>query len=192
MGRFKRFFQKKNRNVANISLFIIFAVLLIQSAILIFLKGAGSVSLDQLDTVFRTTMSSIFGFFMSSSAIKKSEKMQSNITDEPRKIGFSANATATQPQASLASEYGEPLVPSDVVQNVGASQNSAPQPKIQYNLQVIILTSVCLFCLLIMITVRYFSGIVAEGNNTIITLSLYRDFISGSVGAIIGLARSGD
>ncbi len=58
-------------------------------------------------------------------------------------------------------------------------------------MQVLIVSSVCIFCLIVLIIIRDFGANFSFDNSDIATLSLFRDFISGGVGALIGLSRDG-
>ncbi|MFI3141241.1 MAG: hypothetical protein R3Y27_02910 [Clostridia bacterium] len=58
-------------------------------------------------------------------------------------------------------------------------------------MQVLIVSSVCIFCLFVLIIIRDFGDNFIFDSSDIATLSLFRDFISGGVGALIGLSREG-
>ncbi len=191
MGRYKRVIKHKKRNMAMLSLFLIFIILLVQSALLMFVGGASSPELAQLDTVFRTTLSSIFGFFMSSTAIGMVDSNSETQSEPIKTIGFASQPSQDAPTAKGATDNDAKSQASEGdIGEVNTSSSPKVTARFVNNWQIIVLTSVCLFCLIAMIAVRYFSFLITDGDNAMVTLSLYRDFISGSVGAITGLARS--
>lgn len=57
-------------------------------------------------------------------------------------------------------------------------------------LQVLIVSSVCIYCLMILVVIRDFGNYFEFNSSDVATLTLFRDFISGGVGALIGLSRS--
>ncbi len=192
MIRFFNLAKWKNKNYATISLIIIFAILLIQTAVLMFMPNSNSTELTQLDTVFRTTLSSIFGFFMSSSALSEGKKEKFENVQQQNKIGFT---DSTVPEGGILKNSTEEMIeaPSDGISELvgGVALPVAVQKEVvkNHNLQILLLMFTCLFCLIAMMAVRFFSHLVGGGSYVVVTLSLYRDFISGSIGAIIGLAR---
>ncbi len=185
----------KIRNVAFLSLAIIFSVLLIQTSLLLFIDAHSSEGLEQMDVVFRTTLSSLFGFFISSAYTgKKSEGKGGDDLKTPKQIGFIAeDANSKIPQMSWASENEKT---SNSVKLENATEKvkkiKTEQKRVQGNGVIIVLSAVCLFCITMMIAVRNFSHLSADATYTLVTLSLYRDFISSSIGAIIGMARGAD
>lgn len=76
--------------------------------------------------------------------------------------------------------------PKQVTENTGIKDKNSPKLK----LQVLIVASVCVYCLLVLVVIRDFGEYFEFDSSDIATLTLFRDFISGGVGALIGLSRS--
>ncbi len=198
--KFNLLAKLKNKNLAFLSLTVIFGVLLLQTAILMFAKTDVSDGLSQMDIVFRTTLSSLFGFFMSSAAMGESSTNEQDSVnknsfkkDVPKKIGFVGDDKNSNEPKFMADESKgtENKVVADKNSSIFPPENTLESKRVFGNLRIIILSVVCIFCLTVMLFVRNFSHLVAEGNYVLLTMSLYRDIISSSTGAIIGLARGG-
>ncbi len=183
MKKFNLISRIKSKNLAFLSLIFIFMLLLIQSAILLFVGSSSSEGLSQMDIIFRTTLSSLFGFFISSTYVEKTKKDEKN--NEKISIGFTQSAEEKNSLAMKNEENGNKVKQEESSGEINFLENK----RVYNNLQVVFLSVVCLFCLIIMMVVRNFSHMIADETYALVTLSMYRDFISSSVGAIIGLSR---
>lgn len=177
----------ETKNLPYISLIVIMAVLLIQSAISLFAEPAVNTEIEQLDIIFRTALSSIFGYIMSMAVNDKvngatTETITSTAT---RSIGF----TATD---DIGARYADELQVSENEIELGeASVKTVNEgDKVSKNTHIFIITAICVFCLVMTILARNFSTSLAASSSTSSTLAQYRDFISGSIGALIGLSRA--
>ncbi len=185
-----------SKNVAFASIIVIFMILLLQSALSLFF-GASSEGMEQIDIVFRTSLSSIFGYLMSVISVNSSANKKNNIVatmEKPKTIGFTAENTnnSDNPNASFiwANENSEPTINQAKIQEVTTQTTNIQTPKkVMVNYQIAILAAVCIFCLFIMLIVRNFSEFIIPDTSTAVTLSVYRDFVSASIGALIGLAK---
>ncbi len=187
------------KNVAFLGIVIIFFVLLAQSAFALFVE-AQSQNVDQIDIVFRTAISSIFGYVMStvstSEFVLKSRKKNLSIPTQPTKtIGFKSgedknsdnNIVSSVISSGEANSSAQDVILPTVPESV---EYDASRRKFFVNLQIIILTLVCIFCLAILVIVRNFSNFIVASSSNIVTISMYRDIVSGSIGALIGLSRA--
>ncbi len=161
-----------SRNLAHIALVVFLGILLIQSAVGLFLPA--NASMDGIDIVLRSTLSSIFGYLMSNIGLQTQTTSKEEST--PRTIGFTA-----QEEPSLQGEEG------------GSPPAVLPAPRrtVVSNLQMqtIIIAALGFFCLGVLIALYYFGGHLEATSGAIATVAQYRDIISGTVGALIGLAR---
>ncbi len=193
MRKKRNFLSKINsKNLAFISLIVIFGILLLQTAISLFIEVEIE-AITQIDIVFRTALSSIFGYFMSmvsvsEFAIKNKRKTYTKSNNKPKSIGFSSEKS-DNPQSFLTLEEEKAK---DLSSEISPSieEKQPVQRKFTVNVQIIVLACVCLFCLIVMLIVRNFSHMIAPHSSNTVTISLFRDFISGSIGALIGLSRS--
>lgn len=167
-----------SRNIAHIALVIFLAVLLLQSAFGLFFPGAES--LDSIDIVLRSALSSIFGYLMSSVGQQSATESKSETSTTPRTIGFSANEDSTLSQLESAPSASSAPAPASK-----SSQRTAENPQFQ----TVIIACLGFFCLVILIALRYFGGNLPTTTGAIATVAQYRDIIAGSIGALIGLAR---
>ncbi len=186
--------KSNSKNIAFFGLIVIFCILLIQSTLSLFTELKIE-ELAQIDVVFRTSISSIFGYMMSmvsTSDFVLKPKVKTQPTAPPA-IGFS-------PQESTKSDASPKAVTRSAPPP--AAPASAPLPistapmldlekkNFAVNVQIIVLTAVCIFCLLVLLIVRNFSMMIVPNDSNSTTLAMFRDIISGSVGALIGLSRS--
>ncbi len=172
-----------SRNLAHISLVIFLAVLLIQSALSLFVPQRAD--MDSVDIVLRTAISSIFGYLMSSIGQKSTATDTKKTEDNsPRTIGFSGESDTT----SLLSGAGT-SVPnsSQSSQPIQSSTKSWSSDNLQF--QTIIIACLGFFCLSVLIFLHYYTGEISATTGVIATIAQFRDIISGSIGALIGLAR---
>ncbi len=171
----RRFFAKlRTQNLAYLSLGFVFILLFLQSSGLVFWQRPFNDDLNQIDIVFRTTLSSIFGFFVSTT--------------------LSDTKQSPPPQAGLKESTKESIKENTNLQSNGdappsINQGEHYQKKIFNNFRVFILAFVIIFCLITMMIVRNIDAVTASGEYVSSTMMLYRDFISGSIGALIGMAR---
>ncbi len=182
--------RTSNKNIAHIGLIVILGVLLVQSAISLFFDS-GSTQLTQIDTVFRTAISSIFGFIMSRFVPSQNSQRKTINEDSNRKIGFVKKAD--KKESTIVSEGEKPAEKAESSIATTPERNlplSTEESEGNHSkIQVISIISACVFCLVVMIIVRNFSQYVIGNSSTTITIAMYRDIISGSIGALIGLTK---
>ncbi len=187
-----------------ICLSIIMGILLFQSGFSLFWKIPEGVNIESIDVILRTSLSSLFGLFISlmSSASQRIKK-QKVITKKTPKIGFTSNnqTEKTKPVLQnsqvqyyvLQNEQGEViatemvnLLDENVAQN---QQNIKQEPRISINFQILVVSGICIYCLVMIIFTRNFTHFIAGGASAGSTIAQYRDFLSGGIGALIGLSR---
>ena len=166
------------------SLLLFMLILLIQSAVNLFLPVSGSSITGDIDIVVRTSAAAIFGYFLSANFIAHDE----------------ASEQATQPaQAHILKAGTGPVQDSAPRAQIGFSATEAasdsaappvqvPQPSIRC-LQVRAATFIGLFCLIALLLLRNLTqlGIVTPNSDSVTgTIVQFRDFISGCVGFLIG------
>lgn len=166
------------------SLLLFMLILLIQSAVNLFLPASDSSITGDIDIVVRTSAAAIFGYFLSANFIGHDE----------------ASEQATQPaQAHILKAGTGPVQDSTPRAQIGFSSTEAaldsavppvqvPQPSIRC-LQVRAATFIGLFCLIALLLLRNLTqlGIVTPNSDSVTgTIVQFRDFISGCVGFLIG------
>lgn len=178
----------KNRNIAFIGLAIIFVVLLLQSCFSMFVETSQSESITQMDIIFRTSLSSIFGFLMSNFATSSGSDKTSTIQTETPTIGFSSADTSQSLSLSSVRNADDISATTDI--SVGTTTTPVAKAASPYKMQILILIGISLFCIISLIVVRNFSYLLVNDSSTSVTIALYRDFTSGTIGALIGLSRN--
>ncbi len=179
-----------SKNVAFTCIISIFSILLLQSTLSLFV-GMLYEELSQIDIVFRTSISSIFGYLMSmvSTGDFVIKSKHNIITTTQPIIGFKADGKSD----IITSQAEKEEVKAQIIPNPIKEQLVDSKKKtLAVNVQIIVLTIVCVFCLAVMLVVRNFSELIVINASNNVTISLFRDIISGSVGALIGLSRSND
>ncbi len=190
-----------SKNIAFIGLIIIFFVLLLQSALSLFFELPFE-ELSQIDIIFRTSIISIFGYIMSMVSSKslsvgeKKTKTKKNSTTQPKLIGFTKkedkeNLTMLYNKSDMG-ENDNFISGDNLLIDKSSEVNEALPENFRANAQIIVLTIACIFCLTIMLIARNFSYLIAANSTNSATFSLFRDIISGSIGALIGLSKNGN
>lgn len=170
-------------------LMLLMAVLLVQSAYVIFFPAADSgATAGNIDIVVRTSAAAIFGYFLSAS--------------------FAAQKTAGVPTVSgghimeMADQGGDGtkargtigFVSETSVQSGSGAQTrgTAETATGGSRLQVVMATGIGLFCMVVLIVVRNSAQLTeaaAESSTMMATVVQFRDFVSACVGFLIGLSR---
>lgn len=163
-------------------LLLIFMIILLgQAAHNLFFHELAMQNSDTLDTVIRTTAASIFGYFISNGFLGASTPSTAssqtaiafaadqNNSDKPTaRIGFSAEGEAgSTPQSETS---------------IASSNGTSPQ-RLRQQIVIVALIGIC--SLLMLVAARNCTQACPEA---VATLSQLRDFVSGSVGFLIGHA----
>lgn len=166
------------------SLLLFMLILLIQSAVNLFLPASGSSITGDIDIVVRTSAAAIFGYFLSANFIGQDEA-SGQATQAAQAHILKAGTDPVQdsaPRAQIGFSAGE----SDTETAVPPVQ--VPQQSIRC-LQVRAATFIGLFCLIALLILRNLTqlGIVSPASDSVTgTIVQFRDFISGCVGFLIG------
>lgn len=175
-------------------IFMIF--LLSQSAISLFFFPADTMEANTIDIIIRTSISAIFGYFLSANfmhsmtpKIQEQKKTPASpgtqVTENGKSDGITNSIGFSAPSPETAVTYGiSELSPQDAP-SVEKNQT--------HRVQIIIATMIGLFCLIVLILIRNLSQF-HEGMDIpasmLATVSQFRDMISGCVGFLIGCPPS--
>lgn len=194
MKKLKKFFHFILFNYSKIHLvdkclMIFMFILLMQSAYTLLLSPSTVGEAHTIDVIVRTSISGIFGYFLSVNFIRQESSGLTETSNYPpppiltdsgeshqkNSIGFTAPAANTK------------LQPGSV------DFTTSPQPKINQSiigkLQILVASFIGIFCLLSLIVVRDLclnQLIDATAPSFVATVSQFRDLISSCVGFLIG------
>ncbi len=174
-------FQWRRMQLTDIFLLLFMMLLLAQMVYNLFVHEAVSGDSNSLDTVLRTTASAIFGYFISggTSSTRAEESEAESITTQAATIGFQPPAENTTPKAQAGTASGTAQTTSAVTLTDAKTPPTVPKRQ----RQTVIVAAMGLISLVILIVARNSLELTAA---TIATLSQLRDFVSGSVGYLIG------
>ena len=173
------------------SLLLFMLILLIQSAVNLFLPASGSSITGDIDIVVRTSAAAIFGYFLSANFIGHDEASGQATQSAQAHILKAGNGPVqdSAPRAQIGFSAAETAPDS------AAPPVQMPQQSIRC-LQVRAATFIGLFCLIallilwpLMLIVGNLTqlGIVSPASDSVTgTIVQFRDFISGCVGFLIG------
>ncbi len=189
---------------------VIMGILLFQSGFSLFWEIPEGMNIESIDIILRTSLSSLFGLFISlmSSATQRVKK-QKVISAKPPQIGFTNNAQENYAKPNskkiLQNEQTKyyiiqngndeiltekvDLTNVDNAEQIEKLQNVKQVPRISINFQILVVSGICVYCLVMIIFTRNFSQMIASSTSAGATISQYRDFLSGGIGALIGLSR---
>lgn len=181
--RWKKIMASLNAlHLADKCLLFFMVILMVQSAYTFF-QGASISTNDTMDIIVRTTAAAIFGYFVSgnfqngsknATEMKNENSAKASLEISPvqldnqieSKIGFSIK---TENQ-NVCDENR----PSSCANNAECHRN---------RLQILVVATIGIFALLVLIIVRNY---VETNAASVATISQLRDFVSGSVGFLIG------
>lgn len=170
-----------NFHLADKWLIIIMAILMIQTAHNLFFADIALQDRAALDVVVRTTTASIFGYFISSNFQSNYKNIQKNNHSSTNSIGVeppSDNSPHIKARMGFSTESKETELHSGYAY---PDNNSAPES--DHHAQITIIAVIGIICLIFLLIVRNYPTI---NTTSIAALSQIRDFISGSVGFLIG------
>ena len=139
-------------------------IFLIHSFVALFVEGEVASYTDEIDIILRTTLGSLFGFFISSVSVKINEENKSRINR--------INAR----------------------QQMDRIYNNKDKRNLKYgkvcSYQILILTGICVFCFFTITIIRNFPMKIMNKDSAVATVIQYRDFLSSGVGALIGISKN--
>lgn len=168
---------------------LIFMLLLVaQAAYTLFVHEIGAESSNSLDTVLRTTASAIFGYFVSGGTQSKDsdEGEDTTSTATPSattRIGFQTEEDAPTARFTLSAQEESPTTATTAPTTVTTTSAPSRKELIAIHHQTVIVSTIGIVALLVLMFARNFTEL---NTSTIATLSQFRDFVSGSVGFLIG------
>lgn len=170
-------------------LLLFMLVLLIQSAFSLFDATNSAGEIHTIDVIVRTSISGIFGYFLSANFIRheSSGKHTGTKTEKAAAIDNSGNA-AIKNSIGFTPPASSPELASGSA-DFTAIPNPEPGADTTGKLQIIVATSIGLFCLVMLIVVRDLCSlqILDPSSSTFAaTVSQFRDLVSGCVGFLIG------
>lgn len=171
-------------------LLIILGLLMLQSAVNLFVHEVNSAETNGIDVVVRTSAASIFGYLIS---INFNQHRK-------RKAQSSASKSAAPVQTAGGSAGGVTSQIGFQAESGGAGGVSAPQPPVLNQeegkgnehrcdrSQVMVVAAVGVISLVVLLIFRNFiAGTAANASS----ITQFRDFVSGSVGFLISCSTSG-
>lgn len=167
-------------HLADKCLLIFMGILLFQSAYNIFFHGVAAHGNDTLDIIIRTTAAAIFGYFISANFQNGTKSAVQNEQNKRDSLTLDASSTDGKPMGRIGfSAKTDALeLPTE---NTGISFEN--KPKCRNHLQILVIACIGLFSLITLIIFRNYAVLNAVATAT---LSQLRDFVSGSVGFLIG------
>lgn len=179
-------FQWRRMQLTDVFLLFFMVLLLAQMVYNLFAHEAITGDSNSLDTVLRTTASAIFGYFISGGT---SSTREDTTTDEPTTttqtatIGFQPPAEVTAPDTAPKAQAGTASGTAQTASAVTLTDAKSPPTVQKRQRQTVIVAAMGLASLVILIIARNSLELTSA---TIATLSQLRDFVSGSVGYLIG------
>lgn len=168
-------------------LILFMLILLLYTAIGIFIGITNSQSGDMVDTIIRTSSASIFGYFISTNFTKI------NTTNSPAD-SYSSNlsipAQTNDENLNVPPSNGNEVAASanDTEEQVKTSVTEfSPNQVSCSKLQVIIVSSIGGCALILLFITKFF---IAETSEISVTVSQLRDFVSASIGFLISCGRA--
>lgn len=184
---------KKIKGIPN-SICLVDGFLIVFMAILFFytiyhlLTGAASSDdTTAVGIIVRTSAASIFGYFISSNFTKKVSQSTTRSTNSPV---LSVNSKSADTNSHLQNQIGfqAPSSPSNAdIGNISFSQETSAAEQRCNKLQVIVVSGVGLFSLVILLISKQFPNITPELTAMI---SQLRDFVSACIGFLISCGKN--
>lgn len=175
-------------------LLVFLLVLMAQTAYHLLFQEMTATEIDPFGTVVRTTMAAIFGYFIGSGFLKRTamEGEGTTRTTTPVPKTLTAIATdASQARGQIGFQIEGETSTEPTLGRVELEPDEPPEkpcPRRQAQ-QILIVTGVGVYALALLMIAQY-SGETTVAS--IATLSQLRDFLSGSVGLLIGHSSNGD
>lgn len=182
-GRKKSAAFLKKLHPADISLFLFLSILIIQSGYGILMHETDS----PFDVIVRTSAASIFGYFLSgrflgsSSGEVTEKKTTHTMYGEENGKENKENFPNSSPEKSYGKNDGEAKHPDDLTESL----NEVKRENERETLQIILISSVGMVSLLFLLVMRN-SGMLPLTDSALSASSQLRDFLSGSIGFLLG------
>ncbi len=179
----KKFSELQDSNKLGYAcLVLILSVLIIQSSVSLFIETAPGSSLESMDIVIRSTLSSIFGFIVATSSMSAKKNKKENEVSASGNIGFDKEANDQKMKMSNQQENVKDS-------SIETKNTSKPNKIVSNTTQIILLTLICLYCLGTIIFVRNIGVDYVKNSSAVAIISQFREFISATIGALIGITK---
>lgn len=173
-------------------LLLFMAVLLVQLACGLFLPEGLAPEAGSIDVIVRTSAAAIFGYLLSGNFNRGSEQEIAERTDSPPECLLEAQSDVISPLQGVQDPVGGPAgFPGEMVRE--RTEPSKPEKGVSSRdtgcLQILMATAIGLFCLAVLLLVRFSAwwGVpLISSDSATATVAQLRDFVSGSVGFLIG------
>ena len=173
-------------------LIIFMMILMGQSIYNLFINEANLNGGDAIDILIRTTQASVFGYFLSANFIKKDKEVNNTLKKEKdpikdknitKKVNDNNSENAIDSISDNSKNANNYIQSSQDKYNSDLKENNDYYESSTTEQQVIIVTIVGIISLLTIIMVRDCNLVTTASASTI---SQLRDFVSGSVGFLLG------
>lgn len=184
-------------------LIIFMLVLLAQSAYTLFFPSAADPGADNIDIIVRTSTASIFGYFLSANFIRHIPAAKNTTGQSAQKPNPGSEITSPAQDSGLKNQIGFSLPGSLKNLEQGEanllppSRSGAlpdPEEASSSRLQIIVAAFIGLFCLLSLLLLRDIALWKHDFTllpSAAVTVSQFRDLVSGCVGFLIGCPTNG-
>ena len=167
-------------------LMLLMAVLLVQSAYVIFFPAADSgATAGNIDIVVRTSAAAIFGYFLSASfAAQKTAGVPTVSGGHIMEMAYQGG-DGTEARGTIGFVSETSVQSGSGAQTRGTAETATGGSR----LQVVMATGIGLFCMVVLIVVRNSAQLTeaaAESSTMMATVVQFRDFVSACVGFLIG------
>lgn len=173
-------------------LLLFMAVLLVQLACGLFLPEGLAPEAGSIDVIVRTCAAAIFGYLLSGNFNRGSEQEAAERSDSSPKCLFEVQSGALPPPGPKGSMGVSAQSVDGEIERNGA-QPPGPKKGVSGRdtgcLQILMATAIGLFCLVVLLLVRFSAwwGVpLVTSDSATATVAQLRDFVSGSVGFLIG------
>lgn len=176
---FKNMWQAMN--LVDKFLFILMIILLLQCAYNLFCPGIVAGQNDPIDITLRSSAAAIFGYFLSSSFVKKNHE---TITFANSNF---INTVDNEPPVHNQIGFDTAVDKQSLSKGMVTDHDTAGGQFPCSDLQVLVVACISIFCLIILL-IAYDAAVAIKADNT--TVSQLRDFISAGIGFLIGCGRN--
>lgn len=174
-------------------LLLFMAVLLVQLACGLFLPEGLAPEASSIDVIVRTSAAAIFGYLLSGNFNRGSEQETAERSDSPPECLFEAQSDALSPPQGPKAPIGVSAESPDGEIERNGAEPLEPGKGVPGRdtgcLQILMATAIGLFCLAVLLLVRFSTwwGVpLVTSDSATATVAQLRDFVSGSVGFLIG------
>lgn len=175
----------KDISLVDKSLMIFMLILFIYIIIHLFTTASISQDTNAIDIIIRTSLASIFGYFISSNFVKNDSSASPQDYGNPE-INFSPKSVAVNSDNSIKNQIGfqDPAaVQSEEIGKISISENTSPSTKTSCKFQIYVVSIIGLTSLIILIMAKHLQNSTSELTAII---SQLRDFVSACIGFLVG------